>query len=182
MRIPSPALPRLLALAGLALSLPLAAQAFPTDGEPRHGASSHGDRACHHRQHQADGNDLEPARLPRALHHLNLSEAQRDAVFTLVHGQAPALRDKSKAVHKARTELHALTLSDKYDEAQARALAKVIADNSGALALQRARLEYDIHALLTPEQRKQLSDRQRDEPFQPTRAKSDAHQHLPRAM
>jgi Spy/CpxP family protein refolding chaperone len=49
---------------------------------------------------------------------LNLSDAQHDKIFKIMHDRAPALRDKAKEVSKANYELHALMFSDKYDEAR----------------------------------------------------------------
>lgn len=97
-------------------------------------------------------------RLPPPLLGLKLTEAQRDQVFTLLHNQAPALREKAKAVHKAHEELHALATSGSFDEGKARALAESAAQAEAELAVMRARTESQIFALLTPEQRKEAQE------------------------
>jgi Spy/CpxP family protein refolding chaperone len=61
------------------------------------------------------------------LRELNLSDAQHDKIFKIMHDRAPALRDKAKEASKANYELHALMFSDKYDEARVRTLSETSA-------------------------------------------------------
>jgi len=98
------------------------------------------------------------APLPPFLHGVDLSEAQRDAIFAILHADAPAVWEHMKAERKAQEALHELTFSGKYDEAKAKELVNTAADHLAALSLLRVRSESRIYALLTPEQRKQASE------------------------
>lgn len=145
--------PFLIAL-GVASLLPAPAQAQPSpDDKPGH---------CHRMappeppRHEADM--MPGAPLPPFLHGIELTEAQRDSIFSILHADAPVVREKMKAVHKAHEALHALTMSGKYDEARAEELAETIADNMAVLSLLRSRSESRIYALLTPEQRKRIGE------------------------
>lgn len=97
----------------------------------------------------------------RMLRGLNLTEAQRDQVFGLMHQQIPAMRERAKAMHKSRQELQALARSPQFDEARAKSLADGIAGAMAEMAMSRARAASAIYQLLTPEQRRQ-ADEQRE--------------------
>lgn len=90
------------------------------------------------------------------LHGLDLSEAQQDAVFDLVHAQIPVQRALDKKAAKAFDELHRLGASDRFNAKQARALADSYAQAQAQLAFNQAELDNKLRALLTPEQRQQL--------------------------
>lgn len=160
--IPSAHIKRFLAAAALALALPAAMAAGPggcAGGEERGEIRGEGRGGAGRR-----GGDVGPAgRLPGDqpppyLRALNLSEAQRDKVFDILHGQAPALRDKARALHRAEEELRQLTAAGDYSEARARTLADAAGRQSAEVALIRARADRQIYELLTPEQRKQLAE------------------------
>lgn len=102
------------------------------------------------------------APLPPFMRALNLSETQRDQIFKIMHDQAPALRDKAKEAHKARSELHAMGFSANYDEAKATALAESGAQAMAAMARMRAASANQIYQLLTPEQRKKAEELKRE--------------------
>lgn len=95
---------------------------------------------------------------PFFLRNIALTDAQSDAVFNIMHAQAPAMRDKMKAVRNAREALMALTFSGQYEETAAKKLADSLADNIAALSLLHAASDARIYALLTPEQRKQIEE------------------------
>lgn len=97
----------------------------------------------------------------RMLRGLNLTEAQRDQVFELMHKQVPAMRERARTMHKARQALQALALSPQFDEARAKTLADGMAQAVAEMAMSRARTASAIYQLLTPEQRKQ-ADEQRE--------------------
>jgi Spy/CpxP family protein refolding chaperone len=105
---------------------------------------------------------------PHFLHGLDLSEAQQDKVFTILHGQEPYVREQGKALRKAQQALHALGRADKYDDAQAGSLAQAAAQAMSNLELQRVRTEQKLLAVLTSEQRKQLDQRMAGAPHQPS--------------
>lgn len=91
---------------------------------------------------------------PPFLRGIELSEAQQDKIFSIMHQQAPLLREQAKAAHKAHEALRTLAASGQYDEAKARTLADSGARAMAEIALLHARAEQQIRALLTPEQRK----------------------------
>ena len=140
---------RFLMAAIIALAIPLSVAAF--HGEPG-GHPGCGNFAGH------GGPGMGCGMMPPHLCGLNLSEAQRDKLFEIMHAQAPAMREKGKAVFKAEAELRALTAADDYREAKARALADTAAKVMSELALARAGAERQVYEILTPEQRKQLAE------------------------
>jgi periplasmic protein CpxP/Spy len=147
----------LLAAAGIALAMPLAAHAdSPMDGPgcPGHGSMGHG--GSHGRFGMFGGHGLRG---------LNLTEDQQDKIFNLRHAQEPAVRAKFKELREARSNLEALTHAPTYDEAKVRALTDKSAAVMAELARMHAKTEYQIYQILTPDQRKQLEERkdQRDE-------------------
>jgi Spy/CpxP family protein refolding chaperone len=87
---------------------------------------------------------------------LDLSEAQRDKVFAIMHAQAPKMREQSKLVRAARMELGGLATAATLDPAQLKAasdkLARAIADMSES----RVSTRNQIFQLLTPEQKQQV--------------------------
>ena len=90
---------------------------------------------------------------------LDLSEAQEDKVFQLMHGQAPYMREQHRAHDKAMRALHDMRDADKFDDAAAAKLAQAAAQAEANLVLARIRTHQKILALLTPEQRRQLDER-----------------------
>lgn len=143
---------RFIAAAALALAIPLTAVAFQgNQGAP--GACGDVEKHGGHGRH-ARGGEM----MPRHLHQLNLSEAQRDKVFEIMHGQAPAMRDQAKALHKAKDDLRALTAAPDYSETKAKSLADLAARAMGEMTLVRARGERQVYEVLTPEQRQQLAE------------------------
>jgi periplasmic protein CpxP/Spy len=90
------------------------------------------------------------------LHRLNLTEAQQDKLFAIMHAQAPQRREHDKAVRKAHDALRELGRADKFDDAKATALSRDLGQAVAAQALLQARTDAQIQAVLTPEQREQL--------------------------
>lgn len=130
-------------IAGLLLAMPLLANAQPGFcGMPeRHGPPP--------------GGEMLPAYLPG----LNLSDAQFDWVFDILHAQAPTLRQKHKALGKLEGELHTLTAAPDYSEAKVKSLADALGKAMIDVTLVRAQTDRQIYDILTPEQRKQLHER-----------------------
>jgi Spy/CpxP family protein refolding chaperone len=100
------------------------------------------------------GPELPFGHLP--LHRLNLTEAQQDKLFAIMHAQAPQRREQDKAVRKAHDALRDLSHADRFDDAKAGALSRDLGQAIAAQALLRARTEAQVLAVLTPEQRDQL--------------------------
>ncbi|WP_332855786.1 Spy/CpxP family protein refolding chaperone [Duganella sp. S19_KUP01_CR8] len=126
---------------------PMMKQGAEHDG-PEHGA---GDRA--------PGPGFHHGR-PPFVHGIELSEAQEDKVFAILHAQEPYLRDQDKAAAKAHEALRAMGRGDQYDDAKAAALARDAATAMANIALQHVRTEQKLLAVLTAEQRKQQAESQ----------------------
>lgn len=92
------------------------------------------------------------------LHGLDLSDAQRDKVFSIMHEQAPKLHEQMGRMHKAQAALREMAQSGKLDDAKAGALSQEIGSSAASMALLRARADVQVAAVLTPEQRKQLTE------------------------
>lgn len=88
-----------------------------------------------------------------------LDEAQQDKVFAIVHAQEPQMREQGKAARHAHEALRAMATSGQFDDAKAAALAQAGANAMAAMALQRARTDAQIYAMLSPEQRRQAAQR-----------------------
>jgi len=142
---------RFLIAASVALAIPLSAAAFSghSGSHGGCGAEAHGGPG-----HHAMGGDM----LPSHLRGLNLTEAQQDKVFEIMHGQAPVMRDKAKALRKAESDLHALATAPDYSEAKARSLADAAAKAMSEMTLARAKADRQVFEVLTLEQRKQLAE------------------------
>jgi Spy/CpxP family protein refolding chaperone len=93
-------------------------------------------------------------------HGVDLTEAQRDKLFELRHAQEPILREKAKAAAKAQMELRHLVHMDSFDAARARALADAHGKAMADIAMMHAQFESQALAMLAPERRKQIDERQ----------------------
>jgi protein CpxP len=90
------------------------------------------------------------------LHRLHLSEAQEDKLFALTHAAAPEQRNQEKAERKAHEALRALGAAPQFDEARAGAAARALGQAIANRVLLQARLQAQVLAVLTPEQRARL--------------------------
>lgn len=140
---------------GLALCLASAlAFANPGEGPGGHGMHHHGP-GCEPGGGPGMGGPM-AGHLPSFLHGVTLTDAQKDKIFEIHHALAPALRDKAKVVHKARSELRAMAEAGTFDEARVRALADTAARAEAELAVMHARSAHQVQQLLTAEQKKQI--------------------------
>jgi protein CpxP len=96
--------------------------------------------------------------MPPYLRGLELTEAQQDKLFSLMHEQAPNERQQSMAALKALEELRRLAVSDRFDADKARVLAEAHAQAMAKVILMHAEIDARVRTFLTPEQRKQLDD------------------------
>ncbi len=94
------------------------------------------------------------------LHGLKLTEAQRDKIFAIEYAQMPELREQRKAIEHARRDLHEMVLSGQFDEARSRALTDALGRATAREMQLRAQADAKVLQVLTPEQRKQISDRE----------------------
>ncbi len=173
-----------LAASLLALTLPMGSQAEPASGPAPHAQAgqSHGrhdshsesrghasrhSHASHHGAREQVGmmgmshRDGKPGGMsPRGwLQGLDLSEAQRDKVFEIMHAQAPRMREQAKLVRTARAELGGLTTAPALDPAQLKAASDKLARALADMSASRVSTRNQIFQLLTPEQKQQLQAR-----------------------
>lgn len=144
------------AAAGVALAVPFLVSA---QGEP----AGDGMRAggAFHRTHARHGGPGEQAMMGGGfLRGLDLTEAQRDKVFAVMHANAPAMREQGKILRATRGELARLALSNDYDEAKVKALTDRSAQAMSTIAQTRARAMNEIFRTLTPEQQAKAIERQ----------------------
>ena len=135
----------------------LATPAFATgepDAPPAAGPRGPGGHGFGDHGPGAPGPEMPFGHLP--LHRLNLTEAQQDKLFAIMHAQAPQRREHDKAIRKAHEALRELGRADKFDDAKAAALSRDLGQAVAAEALLQARTDAQIQAVLTPEQREQL--------------------------
>ncbi|GAA5232118.1 periplasmic heavy metal sensor [Verticiella sediminum] len=125
----------------------------PRHGKPAPGRHGEGPRG-HHR-----GDGPAPFAGPQMLRGVNLTEAQRDQIFSIRHAAMPDARNAMKEVAAAKRELRELTRAGAFDEAKAQSAAEREGTALAKLSLLRAKTESQIHAVLTPEQQKTLAER-----------------------
>ncbi|MDN5842185.1 MAG: Spy/CpxP family protein refolding chaperone [Alcaligenaceae bacterium] len=113
---------------------------------PTHGAMHH----AHSHSHSDRGG-------MKAFHRLNLSDAQREQMFQIRHEQAPELFKLRTAERTARAQLRDAGRAEPFDEAAAQQAAQNLGDAQGQLALIRAQSRAKTMAVLTDDQRAQLS-------------------------
>ncbi|CAK0756940.1 periplasmic protein CpxP/Spy [Gammaproteobacteria bacterium] len=97
---------------------------------------------------------------PPFLRGIKLTETQNDKIYELVHSQEPALREKRKEIKKGHLMLHNLVLSDQYDETKAKELVESNMRTIAEMTLMVTTMHNKIYQILTPEQRKQLEDKE----------------------
>jgi periplasmic protein CpxP/Spy len=155
-------------LIGVVLATPLVGLAAPPAGSAHDNQSAESGIDCPahamtgHGFGRSPGGDLAWDVLPPYLAGLTLTEEQQDRVFGILYAAAPAIREQTKALRKARQALGELTTTAQYQEMRAKALADTSAKADSQLALLRARAERDIYLLLTPEQRMRVLERRRE--------------------
>jgi periplasmic protein CpxP/Spy len=92
---------------------------------------------------------------PPFLHGIALTNEQDDKIFALTHAEAPKMRDHFKQRHQVKQELMQLSHAPTFDEGKANQLADKLASLTREGAINHARLDSKVFALLTPEQREQ---------------------------
>lgn len=88
------------------------------------------------------------------LNGLALNDDQRSALSEMLDKQMPAIYSNIHSLENARALLRDMALSKQYDEAIAKIATERIANSTATLAVLQAEREYQIFALLTPEQTK----------------------------
>ena len=148
------------------------ADAPPSAGQQ--GPEGHGHGMHGHGMPGADEMEGMHGGLMMHLHRLNLSEAQRDKLFNIMHAAAPEHREHMKALRKAHEALAELARSERFDDARAIALSRELGQAIAAQALLQARTEAQALAVLSPEQREQLRRHRTPGPQLRPRAPQDA--------
>jgi len=123
--------------------------------QPGHSHEGHGHRG-HSGRHDHDGMMMPGAGILRGV---NLSEAQRDRVFAILHAQAPQMRAQALEAQTARQALQQVALAGELDEAKLQDLAQRASRANTDLAVLRARTHNALFKELTPEQQAQVKAR-----------------------
>jgi len=87
---------------------------------------------------------------------IDLSEAQEDRLFAILHAKVPQLREQEKAERKALEALDAMRESGRVDDAMAAAQARALGQAVAAQELLHVRTAAQVMALLTPQQKATL--------------------------
>ena len=86
--------------------------------------------------------------------HLDLTDAQRTQVTTILEAERPKVAPLLTEVAQNRQQLHELTASGQFDEAQVRSIASRQAQAMTELIVEKERVKSKIYnEVLTPEQR-----------------------------
>lgn len=141
----------LLAIVLATMTVPLSsyAQAEKHERCQRHATGAHASSKFRHEAFGMRG-------VPPHLAALNLSEAQQDKIFELMHAQMPKARQADKQRHQLMGELNKLSNAVSYDEIKVKQISDRLAAIEKETLLNRAAKDHEIYQILTPEQRKQL--------------------------
>jgi hypothetical protein len=93
---------------------------------------------------------------------IELSEAQQDAVFEILHRHSPAVRQSAKELRNAYASLARLAVSSDYSFSELSKLSEAIGAAAAQSAKVQAELEHEIGTVLTPEQRHVIEEARRD--------------------
>lgn len=120
-----------------------------------------GARHEHRGHHRGPGREFgDPTEMLRRMaEHLDLDATQSDSINNIMEAARPevqTLRDRIRANKKA---LHALDVDDADYGAKLQNLSAESGELAAEMALLRGRIRSDVHAVLTPEQQRQLADR-----------------------
>ena len=99
---------------------------------------------------------------PPLFRDVELTDAQEDKIFAILHAEKPYLREQARAAAKADEALRALATADKYDDAKAASLAQAVATAGANIALQHVRTRQKLLAVLTPEQRQKQAEQRKE--------------------
>lgn len=142
--------------AALAITLPVSAMAF----QGKHGYGKHEGGRGHCDMHgggfMKSAYGMPGGGAMRGLQRLDLSEAQEDKIFDLMHQRAPEMRQQMKALKKNEQALQTLRQAANFDEKQAKTLIDNIARQRANMELARLQGERQVLDILNPEQRQQL--------------------------
>lgn len=142
----------LLLVTGLFMSVPYAAPESPRDHNMHYMQDDMRD-GMHKKCQNHHGRGMHAV-----LEKLDLSEEQRGQIDAIFQKSRSRLREKWTELRDVSQQLHALALSDSYDEGRVNSLA----DRKGDLVTELAKLKAaemaKVHAVLTPEQREKMAN------------------------
>lgn len=101
------------------------------------------------------GPEMHEPGMPPFLFGINLTEAQKDQLFAIFYPEIPKIRESMKQHHALQTAMEDLTNNGHFNEAEANKLAEKLANLEKEKWLSRARMDNQVMAILTPEQREQ---------------------------
>ncbi len=130
-----------------ALALPLTALAQPGFG-PR------GDGACDYGQQRGPERGMR-----QMLRDLDLSDAQREQIRTIMDQQREARRAQAPAMREQAQAMRELIAAETLDEARLQELSAKQAELLSERIAQRVRMQHAILAVLTPQQREIVQQR-----------------------
>jgi Spy/CpxP family protein refolding chaperone len=100
------------------------------------------------------------ARADLGLRGVQLSDAQRDQVRSIMQSHRTEFDNTRKALAEARRAFAEATRAATYDEATIRARSTAVATAMAEDAILRAKVRAEVHGLLTAEQQQQLKERE----------------------
>ena len=109
--------------------------------------------------HHKMGHGFGPHRLFKMIHHLDLSREQREKVGLVMDKHRPQMRTFMLDMMDAKKALQEILNDPNYSPTAVEALAKSQAANAESMFLATASTFAEIGGILTPEQRKQVSQR-----------------------
>lgn len=143
--------------AGLGLSGLIQAQPCAMDGSEH---ESMGSKAGHGEHPGGFGGAKHMGMFGRILHQLDLTDEQKHEVKSITQAAAPQFKALGEQMRALRHSDMATLPENGFDEAQAMASAQAHADVMKKMMILGARVKADIVALLTPEQRVQVREKQ----------------------
>jgi Spy/CpxP family protein refolding chaperone len=93
-----------------------------------------------------------------------MSDEQQRKAFAITHAAAAAMFDHQMALRQAQQTLRDMAASGRLDEARALAAANIVGSASAAIALNRARIDAQLAALLGPGQHAPMGGAERPRP------------------
>lgn len=98
-------------------------------------------------------------RIKHMIHHLDLSDEQRDQVYAVMDEARPKFRGLMDEMREQRKSFRDLAIADEFDPKDAEAAAEAQSELMKQMMLTGAQVKADIFEILTPEQREEVKER-----------------------
>lgn len=95
--------------------------------------------------------------MPPYLRGIDLSDAQEDAIFSILHNIEPQMHQKMKALHQLHENMMAQAASNQYDETAVKRLAETGAKLMAEVETLRTRTDHQLLFVLDENQRQQVA-------------------------